>query len=141
MDEHGKRQAADGLEAATRLRDLYRRTYRLRTLGMGLGLLPVAMVLQERQAGRLGGDEFVVALPLPAADAARIAETLLAQVRALELPRAPGLRGSISIGLATPPPGTSDLREWLEAADRALYLAKASGRGRLQVSAGGPAAS
>lgn len=358
MDEHGKRQAADGLEAATHLRDLYRRTYRLRTLGMGLGLLPVAMVLQERQAGiaawawalccglawphlaywlaarsrdayraelrnlvmdsalaaslvplmhfsllpsvmlvsvttadkistgvrglwrrslppmlaallvsgllngfwvdittsmntllaclpimvihtlavsassyqlvrrvqaqnlqldklsrfdsltglgsrahwqamaagllqppdrpatlllvdvdrfkdtndrhghavgddllraiascilavlpagghagRLGGDEFVVALPLPAADAARIAEILLAQVRALELPRAPGLRGSISIGLATPPSGSSDLREWLEAADRALYLAKASGRGRLQLSAGGPAAS
>lgn len=92
-------------------------------------------------AGRLGGDEFVLALPLPPTDAAHIAETLLAQVQALEFPRAPGLRGSISIGLAPPPPGASDLRGWLEAADRALYLAKANGRGRLQVFAAGPTAS
>jgi len=84
-------------------------------------------------AGRLGGDEFVVALPLAPADAASFAETLLAEVKALELPRAPGLRGSISIGLAPPPAGAPDLRAWLEAADRALYLAKANGRGRLQV--------
>lgn len=51
MGDHGNRQVPDGLDAATRLGDLYRRTYRLRTLGMGLGLLPVAMVLQERHAG------------------------------------------------------------------------------------------
>lgn len=51
MGDNGKRQVQDGLDAATRLGDLYRRTYRLRTLGMGLGLLPVAMVLQEREAG------------------------------------------------------------------------------------------
>lgn len=92
-------------------------------------------------AGRLGGDEFVVALPLPPADAARVAEALLAQVQALEFPRAPGLRGSISIGLAAPPVGAADLRAWLEAADRALYLAKANGRGRLQVFSTGPVAS
>ncbi|WP_223809654.1 diguanylate cyclase [Thermomonas sp. XSG] len=94
----------------------------------------------DGHAGRLGGDEFVVALPLPPVDAARIAESLLAQVQALEFPRAPGLRGSISIGLAAPPAGTCDLRAWLEAADRALYLAKANGRGRLQVFAAGPGA-
>lgn len=51
MGEQGKRPAGDGLDAATRPGDLYRRIYRLRTLGMGLGLLPVAMVLQEHQAG------------------------------------------------------------------------------------------
>lgn len=90
-------------------------------------------------AGRLGGDEFAVALPLPPTDAARIAETLLAQVQALEFPRTPGLRGSISIGLAPPPADSPDLRAWLEAADRALYLAKANGRGRLQVYSAGPA--
>ncbi len=84
-------------------------------------------------AGRLGGDEFAVVLPLGSAAAARVADSLLAQVQALELPRAPGLRASISIGLAAPPAGTCDLRTWLEAADRALYLAKANGRGRLQV--------
>lgn len=84
-------------------------------------------------AGRLGGDEFVVALSLAPAEAARVAETLLAQVQALEFPRTPGLRASISIGLAAPPSGTTNLRAWLEAADRALYLAKANGRGRVQV--------
>lgn len=101
----------------------------------------LAALPADGHAGRLGGDEFVVALPLAPADAASFAETLLAQVQALELPHAPGLRGSISIGVAAPPAGISDLRAWLEAADRALYLAKASGRGRVQVlnaeSAGG----
>lgn len=40
-------------------------------------------------AGRLGGDEFAVVLPLGSAAAARVADSLLAQVQALELPRAP----------------------------------------------------
>jgi predicted signal transduction protein with EAL and GGDEF domain len=42
----------------------------------------------------------------------------------------PGLQVSISIGLAPAPDGTLDLREWIEAADRALYTAKDAGRNR-----------
>lgn len=92
----------------------------------------LAVLPADGHAGRLGGDEFAVALPLPADAAARLAETLLAKVRALRFPHTPDLRGSISIGLAGLPEGASDLRSWLDTADRALYLAKASGRDRLQ---------
>ena len=80
-------------------------------------------------SGRLGGDEFAVLLPMNARDAGRAAERLRQAARALELPGHPGLRFSLSIGLAAPAPGT-DLRAWLEAADQALYRAKDAGRDR-----------
>lgn len=38
-------------QVTTRLKSLHRRTYRLRTLGMGLGVLPVFVVLREIDAG------------------------------------------------------------------------------------------
>ena len=38
-------------DASSRLRDLHKRVYRFRALGMGLGLLPIAAVLVELQAG------------------------------------------------------------------------------------------
>lgn len=82
-------------------------------------------------AGRLGGDEFVIALPGDGAQAQRLAERLCAAVEALRFPRAPGLHGSISIGLAPTPGGRLGLREWIEAADRALYRAKHEGRNRI----------
>jgi diguanylate cyclase len=88
--------------------------------------------------GRLGGDEFVVALPMPMADAERIAETLRADVEAIRLERVPSLRLSTSIGLAVPPAAGLELREWLEAADRCLYRAKQSGRNRTETCAAGP---
>ena len=81
-------------------------------------------------AGRLGGDEFVVAMPYGLADAATTAETLRAVVESLEFPRSVGLRTSVSLGLAAAPGGVLGLREWLEAADRALYEAKSAGRNR-----------
>lgn len=81
-------------------------------------------------AGRLGGDEFAVALPLGGGAATAFAETLRAAVESLEFPRFPGLRCSISLGLAPPPDSGLGLREWLEAADRALYEAKQGGRNR-----------
>ena len=40
----------DGQDAGARLRDMHKRTYPLRTLGMGLAALPVAVVLAERDA-------------------------------------------------------------------------------------------
>lgn len=81
-------------------------------------------------AGRLGGDEFVVALPVELAQAQRIAERLRSAVQALRFAHAPGLHGSVSIGLAASPQAPLGLREWLEAADRALYRAKNDGRNR-----------
>ena len=65
----------------------------------------------------------------PALDAA-LAERLRGEVEAMEFPRVPGLRCSVSIGLAGPPSPGLELREWLEAADRALYRAKHGGRNR-----------
>ena len=81
-------------------------------------------------AGRLGGDEFAIVLPLAGGAATAFAETLRAGVESLEFPRFPGLRCSISLGLAPPPDAGLGLREWLEAADRALYDAKQGGRNR-----------
>lgn len=82
----------------------------------------------DANAGRLGGDEFAVTLPLDLAQAEALAERLRATVEAMEFPLHPGLRCSISLGLAAPPEAGLSLREWLEAADRALYRAKNAGR-------------
>jgi diguanylate cyclase len=87
-------------------------------------------VAETGPAGRLGGDEFVVALPCDLAAAELQAERLRAAVEALELANYPGLRCSISVGMAPAPDGALGLREWLEAADRALYRAKHAGRNR-----------
>lgn len=81
-------------------------------------------------AGRLGGDEFVVALPGDMTRAQQVAERLRAAVQALRFADAPGLHGSVSIGLAPAPEAPLGLREWIEAADRALYRAKHAGRNR-----------
>jgi diguanylate cyclase len=81
-------------------------------------------------AGRLGGDEFVLALACAPDAAAAFAERLRVAVEGLTFERSPGLRCTLSIGLAEPPAAGLDLREWIEAADRALYLAKAAGRNR-----------
>lgn len=80
-------------------------------------------------AGRLGGDEFAVLLPMDAEQARRQADRLRAAAEACELPGYPGLRFSLSIGLAEPPV-VGGLHAWLEAADQALYRAKAAGRNR-----------
>lgn len=78
--------------------------------------------------GRLGGDEFVVMLPMPIEEAAATAERILVGVRRLEFANARGLRCTVSIGIAGLPPPPADLRNWMEAADRALYRAKKAGR-------------
>lgn len=84
----------------------------------------------QDHAGRLGGDEFAIALAGGMGAAATFAETLRIAVETLELPRYPGVRCSISLGLAPPPDAGLGLREWMEAADRALYRAKHAGRNR-----------
>ena len=85
---------------------------------------------RQDHAGRLGGDEFAVALEGGMGAAATFAETLRVAVEALEFPRFPAPRCSISLGLAPPPDSGLGLREWMEAADRALYRAKHGGRNR-----------
>ncbi|MDI1253110.1 diguanylate cyclase [Thermomonas sp.] len=82
-------------------------------------------------AGRIGGDEFAVAVPVDEQSARQIASTILARVEALQFARIPPLRCSVSIGIAEPICGDHSLRAWLEAADHALYRAKAAGRNRI----------
>lgn len=84
----------------------------------------------QGHAGRLGGDEFVVTLPGDLAQARQLAERLRGAVQRLRFAHAAGLQGSVSIGLAVTPEAPLGLREWIEAADRALYRAKHEGRNR-----------
>lgn len=82
-------------------------------------------------AGRLGGDEFVVCIPGGTDAAFQYAERIRTQVAAMTLPCAPEARFSISLGLAPLATQSVSLRLWLEAADKALYRAKAAGRNQL----------
>jgi len=82
-------------------------------------------------AGRLGGDEFAIVMPVVGSEARGVAERIRAGVATLDLPRLPALRSSVSIGSAEPPTPGADLRTWMEAADHALYRAKAAGRDRV----------
>ncbi|MFN3586205.1 MAG: diguanylate cyclase [Moraxellaceae bacterium] len=107
-------------------------------------LVAVARALQEallRPAdlvARYGGEEFVVLLPETDSEGAvEVAQRLLAAVDALALPHAPaGGHLGISIGIATACPGGDGPQALLDAADAALYEAKAAGRPGFRVAAG-----
>ena len=82
---------------------------------------------------RLGGEEFVVLLPnTEEAGAAQVAERVRAGVAALGLAHAGSALGhvTISVGVATSRPVdlSDDAQALMDAADRALYRAKAGGR-------------
>ena len=59
-----------------------------------------------------------------------MAKRIRRTVEQLDLSQAPGLRCSISLGLAEAVDADTSLREWIESADRALYRAKQAGRNR-----------
>jgi diguanylate cyclase len=82
-------------------------------------------------AGRYGGDEFVVAIPRDAGQATRLADRIRLDVRELSLSQdGPGC--SLSVGIAEAG-GAESLRDWVVAADAALYRAKHLGRDRVDV--------
>ncbi len=86
---------------------------------------------EDAHIGRFGGDEFAIALPAPLAEASVVAERIRRMVEKLDLPQAPALRCSISLGLAEAGGTGTGLRQWMESADRALYQAKQTGRNRI----------
>lgn len=83
--------------------------------------------------GRIGGEEFLAVLPRSAIEqAAEVAERLRKRVEVLaakDLP--PGLRTTISIGVAQMSPQDSGFADLERRADDALYRAKAEGRNRV----------
>ena len=86
-------------------------------------------------AGRYGGDEFCVILPqMPWAQAAQVMERIRETFSNYRNPQIPELRVSLSIGLADFQASYTDAAMWLNAADRALYAAKDTGRNRVNVS-------
>ena len=104
--------------------------------GHGAGdevLRQIAALLRE-QAGpggfpaRIGGDEFTLLLPGPLAEAEATARRLREAAAALELPQYPQLRIGLSIGVAQLASHHRSLDDWMGAADRAMYQAKAAGR-------------
>ncbi|MGF6095893.1 diguanylate cyclase [Pseudomonas sp. 18175] len=86
-------------------------------------------------AGRYGGDEFCVILPqMPLGQAAQAMERMRETFSNYRNPQIPELRVSLSIGLADFQASYTDAAMWLNAADRALYMAKDTGRNRVNVS-------
>lgn len=84
--------------------------------------------------GRLGGEEFGVLLPLTAlAEGMEVATRILHSIRALQLADGAGTayRITTSVGLSACRQGDRSLRDMLDRADQALYLAKHGGRNQL----------
>ena len=90
--------------------------------------------------GRFGGDEFVLVLPRTSPKEARAAaERLRGAVAAREFHTSSGtpIRATVSIGIASFPADGESADELFRAADRALYVAKRSGRDRVSHAAEG----
>jgi len=80
---------------------------------------------------RVGGEEFALVLPgVDRRQAEGVAETLLTQVRELQITHGSAPAGivTISLGLALLTQNTRDLSEVIRLADKALYQAKHQGR-------------
>ena len=90
--------------------------------------------------GRFGGEEFVAVLSgVDTGTAVRISERIRERVALLEVSLygepAPTMLGlSASIGVACYPEHGTEFEDLLRSADAALYVAKAAGRNRVQLS-------
>lgn len=84
--------------------------------------------------GRYGGEEFAVVLPETNAKRAYdIAERVRQAVAKDRFGEQQTLECTVSLGLAEISPAMKDFEAWLNAADKALYDAKAAGRNRVCV--------
>ena len=87
------------------------------------------------EPARYGGEEFVVALPETGSEGAvELAERIRSRLEETEIEAVEGgepFRVTASMGTATLPGAASSVRELFEAADEALYEAKAQGKNRV----------
>jgi len=82
---------------------------------------------------RYGGDEFCALLAETGADGAReVAERLRHAVEQVEPTSAPGVRCTISIGMAEANRLLVNVQDWVGLADSAMYRAKNQGRNRVE---------
>lgn len=98
---------------------------------LGLAAILRACAGGDCPVGRNGGDEFAIALPGGRADALRLAGRIRREVEAMDVPGAPGLRCTVSLGVAAADPQATTLRRWMIVADASLYEAKRGGRNRV----------
>jgi diguanylate cyclase (GGDEF)-like protein len=100
----------------------------------GLAALLRRRLRQPDTIGRYGGEEFAVLIEgLGEPEAVRLVSRLLDEFAAMEHHAADGaaFRATFSAGVAVLSPGVMDLERWRQAADDALYGAKAAGRNRV----------
>lgn len=87
---------------------------------------------QSEEAFRIGGDEFALLMTgIEERDAITAAEKIVKRVTETELE--PGLKTSVSAGVATYPRHASNRGDLVQAADKALYEAKNAGKGRARL--------
>lgn len=98
-------------------------------------LCRVASILRETtgergHVGRIGGDEFGVVLWADTALAMQLGQRICRRVAEARFPGSDDLRCTVSCGVALQGRSIDSLRDWMIAADVALYRAKNGGRGR-----------
>jgi diguanylate cyclase (GGDEF)-like protein len=87
--------------------------------------------------GRYGGEEFVVILPeTPAAGSRVVAEKIRSAVRDEPFRGPEDVSVTISVGVATYPEDAASAEDLIQAADTAMYRAKAAGRDRVESRSG-----
>jgi diguanylate cyclase (GGDEF)-like protein len=100
-----------------------------------------ASIREVDLAGRYGGEEFLVILPETGlAEAKEAAERLRARISDAPITTQSGsLMVTVSVGAVSAQNGSASLAALVQAADRALYAAKATGRNRVVAVAPPPA--